>query len=134
LALANANGKLILVVDDEPAVVRAVTVFLASAGYVAIVAENGASGLELFQASADQIDLVLADIVMPVLDGVSMANAIRKIRPNVPVLLMTGDSESVITTISKESFPFIKKPFLAAELIRAIEVNLASSDSGSTLA
>ena len=134
MALANANGKLILVVDDEPAVVRAVTVFLASAGYVAIVAENGASGLELFQASADQIDLVLADIVMPVLDGVSMANAIRKIRPNVPVLLMTGDSESVITTISKESFPFIKKPFLAAELIRAIEVNLASSDSGSTLA
>src|SRR5215469_5552039 len=101
---------------------------------MAIVAENGASGLEAFQAPADQIDLVLADIVMPVLDGVSMANAIRKIRPNVPVLLMTGDSESVITTISKESFPFIKKPFLAAELIRAIEVNLASSDSGSTLA
>ena len=134
MALTNANGKLILVVDDEPAVVRVVTVFLARAGYMAIVAENGASGLEAFQASADQIDLVLADIVMPVLDGISMANAIRRIRPNVPVLLMSGYSESVITTISKESFPFIKKPFLAAELVLAIEVNLTSSDSDATSA
>jgi CheY-like chemotaxis protein len=86
---------LILVVDDEPSVVRAITATLATVGYRVIVAENGAAGLEAFQSHADEIDLVLADVVMPIMDGATMAQAIRRVRSEARVLLITASEEQL---------------------------------------
>lgn len=135
MACASPNGHLILVVDDEPIVVRSATAALASIGYMVLVAENGAAGLEAFMRSPDDIDLVLTDIVMPFMDGLAMAERIREIRPDVPILLMTAYSDAVIKTMSDTELPLIRKPFLADDLIRAVRANLAGGNragSGST--
>src|SRR4051812_6655050 len=93
---ANPTGKLILVVDDESIVVRAVTATLAMAGYRVMVAENGIAGLETFMGAPEQIDLVLTDLVMPSMNGIEMAERILTARPNVPVVLMSGYDESAL--------------------------------------
>ena len=117
-------GKLILVVDDEPVILRYVTSTLAHQGYRVMVAENGASGLELFLAHPDEIDLILSDVVMPVMDGIRMVQEIRQVRPDVRVLLMTAYSDAVIQTLSRAEFPIIRKPFLAEDVVRAVEAAL----------
>ena len=119
------TGKLVLVVDDEPAVLRFVTSVLAMAEFKVIVAENGAAGLEAFGEARNQIDLVLADVVMPFMGGLEMAAGIRAIRKNVPILLMTGYSDTVINALPDLEFPLIRKPFLPEDLIRAIWANIA---------
>jgi len=72
---ANPNAR--LVPEDEIVIVRGITIALAKGGLRAIVAENGAAGLEAFLAEPDAIDLVLADVVMPVMDGITMVRDIR---------------------------------------------------------
>jgi DNA-binding NtrC family response regulator len=115
---------LILVVDDEPSVVRAITATLATVGYRVIVAENGAAGLEAFLSHPDEIDLVLADVVMPIMDGVTMAQAIRRVRPEARVLLITAYSDAVVSTLNEANFPLIRKPFLPEDLVRAVSAIL----------
>jgi CheY-like chemotaxis protein len=82
--IANPHGRLILVVDDEPTVLRAVTATLAMAGFRVMVAENGAAGLDAFLAARDEIDLVLTDIVMPVMDGMAMMDQCQELPPQRP--------------------------------------------------
>src|ERR1051325_4435357 len=117
--VGNQHGRLVPVVD-EPAILRAVTAVLAMAGFRAIVAENGAAGLNAFLAFPDEIDLVLSDIIMPVMDGTAMAVAIRKAHPNARILLMTGYADAVIDVMNDAKFSFIRKPFLTEDLVRAV--------------
>ncbi len=125
MAVANPHGRLILVVDDEPTALRSVTATLAVAGYRVIVAENGAAGLEAFLLNRDVIELVLTDVVMPVMDGVAMADAIRKHRPQMPIVLMTAYSEPVIGEVYGADFPLIRKPFVPDDLVRVVNANLS---------
>src|SRR3954468_16570258 len=92
------RGPLILVVDDEPTVLRSVTTALAMDGFRVMVAENGVAGLEAFLMGPDEIVLVLTDIVMPVMNGMEMVDRIRGIRPDARILLMTGYSDAVLLT------------------------------------
>jgi DNA-binding NtrC family response regulator len=96
MADLNPHGGLILVVDDEPVVLRSVTGALAMAGFRVIVAENGAAGLEAFMAAPDEISLVLTDVVMPFMSGTDLVGRIREIRPNAKIVLMSGYSEAVV--------------------------------------
>ena len=114
------SKPLILVVDDEPIVLRMATAVLGNAGYEALVAENGVQGLYLFEQYADQIVLVLADIIMPELHGPDLANRILGIKPDAKVLLMSGYSNSVIENEARKRFPFIRKPFLPQDLVSKI--------------
>jgi CheY-like chemotaxis protein len=123
-ASANPTGRLILVVDDEASVVRSISSSLATAGFRLIVAENGAAGLDAFLSHAEEIDLVLADIVMPGVDGITMAREIRKARPDARVLFMSAYSDTVISTIGDARFPLIRKPFLPDDLVRAVRASL----------
>ena len=72
---------IILCVDDEPIVLRICTKAVALAGFRPIVAENGAAGLEVFTELKDEICLVLADIVLPGVNGLAMAECILEIAP-----------------------------------------------------
>jgi CheY-like chemotaxis protein len=123
-ASANPNGRLILVVDDDPSVIRTVSAALAMAGFRAMVAEHGGAGLEAFLLHDKDIDLVLSDVLMPVMDGITMIQEIRKRRSDIPVLLMTAYSDAVITTINHAKFPLIRKPFLPEDLVRVVKANL----------
>ena len=124
------TGQLILAVDDEPFVLRAVTTALAVEGLGVIVAENGAAGLEAFLRAPEQFDLVLADVVMPLMTGLDMAKRIKAIRPELPIVLMTAYSDAVIETLGDIRLPLIRKPFLPDELVRAVRANLHPPRAG----
>ena len=123
------HGKLILVVDDDPLIIRAVTGTLAMAGFRALVAEHGAAGLEAFLKHADEIDLVLSDIVMPMMDGTTMAERIKKAKPDARILLMTAYSDAVIDLINDEKFPLVRKPFLPEDLLRAVKAQVGPTSA-----
>jgi DNA-binding NtrC family response regulator len=125
---------LILAVDDEPMILRAISAALAFAGFSVIVAENGIAGLEAFSQSPKAIDLVLVDIAMPILGGLEMSERIRKIRPEIPILLMTAYSPLVISTVADIRYPLIRKPFLLDDLIRAVSENIEPPSVANTTA
>jgi DNA-binding response OmpR family regulator len=112
---------MILVVDDDPLTVRAITAALALAGYQVVVVGNGVAGLETFLGDPYAIDLVLADVMMPFLNGIEMADQIKAVRPGARIILM---SDAVTTTLNKPKYPFIRKPFLTEDLIRVVQANI----------
>jgi two-component system cell cycle sensor histidine kinase/response regulator CckA len=125
---------IVLCVDDEPVVLRTCTIALAQAGFRSVVAENGAAGLEAFLQLKNEICLVLADIIMPAVNGIEMAESILKIDPKAKVLLMSGYSDEVIERHGRNRFPFVRKPFIFAVLIAkiraAIEPTVDAAASG----
>ena len=124
----NIPKSVVLVVEDEPLVVRMVTVALSMVGFRAAVAENGAAGLETYAAMRDEICLVLADVMMPVCSGVELADKIREIDPGVPIVLMSGYSDHDLVQDAQKRYPFVRKPFLPEELIRKVRTTLGPAD------
>jgi DNA-binding response OmpR family regulator len=102
---------------------RSVTSTLAAAGYAVLTAQDGQAGLDLFDAHADRIRLVLADVAMPVMGGLRMAEEILKRRPGTRIPLMTGYNDTVIGTGSLK-LPLIRKPFLPVDLVRKVKAVL----------
>jgi DNA-binding response OmpR family regulator len=115
----------ILVVEDEATVMRFVTSTLAAEGFSVFTALDGKAGLELFDAHAAEITLVLADIAMPVMGGIRMSEEILKRRPGARILLMTGYNDTVVGATALK-LPLIRKPFLPADLIRKVKAVLGT--------
>lgn len=119
---------IVLCVDDEPIVLRNLSILVATAGFRVVVAENGAAGLEAFLQLKDEVALVLADVIMPAMSGVKMTERILQIEPDARILLMSGYSDDVIETDARRRFPFIRKPFIYAVLIEKIRSIIGVSD------
>jgi DNA-binding NtrC family response regulator len=119
-------------VDDEPVVLRLCTIAVAQAGFRSAVAENGAAGLEAFIQLKDDICLVLADIIMPVRNGIDMAESILQIEPKTKILLMSGYSDEVTERQGRTQFPFIRKPFIHSVLIDKIRSLSSTADAASS--
>ena len=130
-SVSEKNRDIVLVVDDEPNIIRAITVGLATAGFRVVVAENGAAGLDTFLSMKDEICLVIADVIMPAMGGQEMAAAIREIKPDVKILLTSGYSDPVIKLADKYDFPFVRKPFLIQDLVRKVAEVLGRSANAS---
>jgi CheY-like chemotaxis protein len=96
---------------------------LERSGFEVLLAENGKEGVELFESFADRITLVLLDLAMPVVSGDRALDGIRAISQDVPVLVMTGysESEAVARFAGKGATGFITKPFTRTQLLDAIE-------------
>jgi CheY-like chemotaxis protein len=105
-----------------------VTVALSMVGFRAAVAENGASGLETFDSMRNDICLVLADVMMPISTGVELADKIRQLGYDVPILLMSGYSDHELVRDAQQRYSFVRKPFLPEELIRKIRTMLGAND------
>ncbi len=85
----------ILLVDDDPEVLRVHASMLQRMGQQVVTAANGREGAEIFRARADDIDLVITDYRMPEMNGLEMIRAIRAIRPDALILMITGYGEDV---------------------------------------
>ena len=85
----------VLLVEDEPTLLRVLEMILTDAGYVVTTCFDGDQALRKFKASPDAWDLVVSDVTMPRLSGDRLALALREIRPRLPVILMTGNSMRV---------------------------------------
>ncbi len=108
----------ILLVDDEPSLVLMGKRMLESLGYRVVTSSNSRLALEVFNAAADQFDLVITDLTMPNLGGPELAEAVHKKRPELPVIVCTGFNdpltESEIHELGIQAL--ILKPVLKSKL------------------
>ncbi|MDX8405958.1 MAG: response regulator [Mariprofundus sp.] len=116
------GGGLVLLVDDERSIRLLLGNMLESMGFDVIRAEDGMAGVELFQRHSVEVVAVVMDMTMPRLNGVEAMCRMRAIRPEVPVLLVSGYNEVEIEALELNSRPdaFIHKPFRMADLNRAL--------------
>ena len=84
-----------MLVEDEPTLARVLGMVFSSAGYDVTICADGAEALRLFHASPDAWSVVVSDVTMPLLSGDRLARALREIRPDLPVILMTGNTALV---------------------------------------
>ncbi len=120
------GGRTVLVVDDEPAVRRATQRMLQTLGFAVTTASNGAIAVERYRESADKIDAVLLDLVMPNKDGMEVLQEIKEINPQALVFVCSGFPISELGDRLRAAGAdgVIRKPFSLEEL----EVVLAVLD------
>jgi PAS domain S-box-containing protein len=113
---------LALVADDEPTVRQVGELLLRQFGYDVVVACHGQEALDLFRNYAQQVRLVLLDLMMPVMDGPEVLEIIRQIAPSVPVILCSGYTAEAIpeALTAQHTTTFLQKPFTRHELERAL--------------
>ena len=117
------NGtERILFIDDEQILVKATKERLRYLGYRVVSRTSSIEALDLFQKHPEQFDLVITDIIMPVMTGDKMALEFMKIRPDIPIILCTGYSEHMTEEKAKELGvrEFLMKPFEIEDLARTI--------------
>ncbi len=90
VSLPAGHGETILVVDDEPSIREAAETLLAMFGYKVLLAEDGIEALALLARHAAKVDVVITDMVMPFMDGVTLIRTVRKINPETRIIVSTG--------------------------------------------
>ena len=113
----------VLVVDDEEAVRNLCLDFIRHLGYRGISASDGEEGLKIFEKQAEEISLVILDLAMPKMDGMTAFRELKRIRPDVRVILSSGYREEDATRkfIGEGLAGFIQKPYRLEELKEMIE-------------
>lgn len=122
---AESGRVYVLVVDDEPAVRRFAARVLLEEGFGVHQATDGAEALELIRAGLAGLDVVLSDIVMPRVNGVQLLQSLSTLRPELPVILMSGYGASRLAERGIASpCGVLSKPFssdiLVAEVRRCV--------------
>ena len=123
--MSNAVEPLVLVVDDEEPIRQLERRILESGGYRVIEASRALEAFALLQKDL-QVDLVIADLQMPDLGGEEMARRIRRARPDIKVLYVTGHIDELMDERSTlwEGEAFLDKPFTAKALLEAVSLLL----------
>lgn len=114
------NGA-ILLVDDEDAVRAIVARLLTANGYRVIVARHAEEALSLWNTHAAEIVAVISDVRMPGTDGVSLVRDLRRRRPGLPVLLISGFLDEQMKADMPRDAATIRKPFTRSELLEAVD-------------
>ena len=111
----------ILIVDDEKTLCSVFKAGLLESGYDCETALNGKAALELIKS--ESFDMMITDIIMPGMDGFELTEQVKKIKPDIIVIIMTGfqQEESYERAIALGAADFIKKPFALNELAMRIE-------------
>jgi len=112
------EGKAVLVAEDEEMVRDLLERMIGRLGYRALLARNGAEALRLYQAHADEVFAVVADMLMPRMSGLDLFERLREINPSLPVILTTGyaDSEEAERLREQGVSAVLQKPFHMREL------------------
>jgi DNA-binding response OmpR family regulator len=113
----------ILICDDERDIVAALEIYLRAEGYGTFVAYNGRQALEII--ASEEVHLVLLDIMMPVMDGMTAMTELRK-NSNIPVILLTAKSEEtdMVLGLNLGADDYITKPFRPVELLARVRSQL----------
>src|ERR1051326_1827483 len=117
----------ILNVDEKPAVLKFVAVALKEANFVVVSANSGPSAIQIAQRTEGRIDLLLSDVDMPEMTGPELGEALKKVRPEIHVMLMSGGTNGNLLVLNY-GWAFIEKPFVATKLVQMIENVLHSPD------
>lgn len=128
--ISGGNSARILVVDDEPAVAHYLADLLEGENYVVDVYTDSVKALNYFHANPQSIDAVIADQTMPNMSGVEIARAMLALRPELPIFLCSGYSNT-IDKARAQSFGirrFINKPVSSTELLIALDKEITLSN------
>ncbi|HLP07025.1 MAG TPA: response regulator [Opitutaceae bacterium] len=123
----HSRGERILHVDDEPTVTLAVQRVLQKLGYEVETFNNSVAALDRLRTAPGEFDLVLTDLMMPIVDGLEIAEAARILRPELPVVLLSAytGAHSIAAMHASGVREIIAKPAnvatIAASLRRALE-------------
>lgn len=114
----------ILVVEDDREIREGVEIYLRNQGYVVFQAANGKQGLEI--AGREEIHLAIVDIMMPVMDGVTMLMKLRDLGYEFPVIMLSAKSEEVdkIMGLNMGADDYVTKPFTPLELLARVNSHL----------
>jgi signal transduction histidine kinase/CheY-like chemotaxis protein len=112
----------ILVVEDEEALREVTRRILTRNGYTVVTAASGAQAIELAAAETGPIDLVLTDVIMPKMQGPTVANEVSQLRPGIRVLFMSGHAQPVLEAeaVLGTDFQLVEKPFNEATLLAKV--------------
>ena len=110
----------ILIIDDEQDLREMLSFSLMQEGYTTLTAENGMIGVEI--AKKENVDVIISDIKMPVMDGITLLGIVKEIKPQIEVIMATGfgTMETAIESLRKGAFDFIHKPYHMDELIALV--------------
>jgi CheY-like chemotaxis protein len=122
VAPAEGHDELVLVVDDEQNILRVIKSVLQMHKYSVICAGDGVEAVALFAQQMESIGVVLTDIAMPYMDGVALVRALRKLKPNIPIIAFTGDAHHArldeLRAMNVNSF--LIKPFNSEDLLASV--------------
>ena len=112
----------ILIIEDEEAIRRVLVKILTEENkdYQVSESEDGLAGIELIKAS--DFDLILCDIKMPKMDGVEVLEAVKKIKPEIPIVMISGhgDLDTAVNTMRLGAYDYISKPPDVNRLVNTI--------------
>jgi DNA-binding NtrC family response regulator len=117
----------ILLVDDNEAVLALVVSILTQAHFRVLSANSGPSALKLAYETPNRIDLLLSDVDMPAMSGPELGEAMKKTRPDLRVMLMSGGANGNLLVLNY-GWAFIQKPFIPVKLVQMMTEVLHSPD------
>jgi PAS domain S-box-containing protein len=127
-AMPSSGHETILLIEDDSGVRRVTMAMLKEFGYTVIEAVDGEEGVRLFQENQHKIQLILCDLIMPNKNGKEVYEEIKKTRPDIKVVFMSGYTADIIAQhgILEKGVNFISKPVSPSELLEKIRVVLGS--------
>jgi len=116
------GGGTVLVIEDEPQLLKMAARMIMLLGFKVLTAKDGVEGVEVFREHQDRIRLVLSDLTMPRMDGWETIAALRRIDPNIPIILASGYDGASIMSGDHAARPtaFLAKPYILEDLREAI--------------
>jgi DNA-binding NtrC family response regulator len=125
------EGHSILVVDDELLIRDLLYDFFHGQGWEIALAENGEKALRIIESK--KVDLVLTDLKMPDMDGMTLTKQLRESHPEIPVVVMTGypSVDSAVEALRSKVADYIVKPFNINRLYKVIEAQINEGESDS---
>jgi two-component system, cell cycle sensor histidine kinase and response regulator CckA len=121
----------ILVVEDTEPIRRMVCSMLCFSGYNCLEAADGREALRIVQRDPGLLDLILTDVVMPEMGGPELAVQVGALRPDLPIVFMSGYSDDpVVRTLERSPALFLPKPFTATALSDTVRAALQREPSG----
>jgi DNA-binding NtrC family response regulator len=116
----------LLVVDDDQGVLSVVVTILESANFRVLSARSGAEAIKLAGETEQAIDLLLSDVDMPQMSGPELGATLKRTRPNMRVMLMSGGNYGLL--VLNYGWAFLQKPFLNVKLVQMVTDVLRSPD------
>ncbi len=114
------GSETLLLVEDDAAIRKIMTTLLTEQGYTLLTAENGEEGEELFRSNADEIALVISDVIMPKKNGWEMYQAICRMKSDIPVIFMSGYTADIIDDDQINTCSLLLKPVNPITLLSKI--------------
>ena len=128
--MLNGNGERVLLIEDDPGVLKYAESALRQFGYSPFPALDGKQAIAVFQQEAGNFDLILSDVVLPDINGLDLVVKLTEEHPGIPVIMCSGYTEDKVkqSIINNRGFGFVQKPYKVHELLKIIKETITGRD------